>query len=217
MAPEATRREASGPEATGHEATAHDAGERDETKREETSRRLFFALWPDPGMQAALAEATRGIDLPGAGRRVPPESLHLTLAFLGAVPESRIAALTPIAAQVAKAFPLHGEPIAVTLDHVEHWRRSQLLCATASSTPPLASRLGEALKRALIGQSFTPDLKPFQAHATFARKVRRVTHDLEMPPVRWSFRDFRLIESRTGPSGSIYSTREIWVLDESPR
>jgi 2'-5' RNA ligase len=190
---------------------------REATTPKEASRRLFFALWPDEGMQAALAEATEAIVQSSDGRPLPPENYHITLAFLGAVPESRIGALRPIAAQVAEAFPLHGEPIEVTLDRVEHWRKPQLLVATASSTPTLAARLSEQLKRALVGQGFSPDLKPFRAHATLARKVRRVTRELDMPPVHWTFRDFRLIESRTEPSGPIYSTREIWALDDSRR
>ena len=50
-------------------------------------RRLFFALWPDPALQAAIAETgeriarTRKIE----GRTIAPERLHLTLLFLGEV------------------------------------------------------------------------------------------------------------------------------------
>ncbi len=183
----------------------------------ERSHRLFFALWPDTAMQAALEGATRAIVQASDGRAVPAANFHLTLAFLGSVPESRIEAVRAVAAQLAGTFHLRDEPIDLALDHAEHWRKSEILCAVASATPPIAVSLAEQLKRALLAAGFAPDLKPFRAHATFARKVRRVTCELDMFPVRWTFRDFRLIESRTDAAGSIYSAREIWVLDESPR
>jgi hypothetical protein len=50
-------------------------------------RRMFFALWPEPPLQAAMAAAggavARNRNL--GGRDIPPERLHLTLLFLGDV------------------------------------------------------------------------------------------------------------------------------------
>jgi 2'-5' RNA ligase len=197
-------------------------------------------------MQAALADAVTAIvreakeagggthSVPGSGvrpvgsslssgersgvRSVPAKNFHLTLAFLGAVPRSRFEALSQVATQVAQAFGSRDDlPIEVTLDTVEHWRKPQILCATASETPPVAIALAEALTQALMAENFVPDLKPFRAHATFARKVRRVTRELRIEPVRWSFRDFHLIESRTAHEASAYSTVEKWVLDKRLR
>jgi RNA 2',3'-cyclic 3'-phosphodiesterase len=182
---------------------------------DEPSARLFFALWPDDAMQSALADAVAAIVREGGGRAVSTKNLHLTLAFLGTVPQSRFEALRRVASQVAHAF--NSREIALTLDTVEHWRKPQILCATATETSPPATALAEALKHALIADVFAPDLKPFRVHATFARKVRNVTGELHIEPVRWSFRDFRLIESRTAPEGSSYSTVEKWVLDKRDR
>jgi len=197
------------------------------------TRRLFFALWPDERMQSALAEATRAITEAADGRSIPAENFHLTLAFLGSVEEAKIATLSSIAAHVAEAFrnlshtgggPLaqaerdshqritSDAPIAITLDKVEHWRKPELLCATASEVAPEAAALAQVLKEALVAAGFAPDLKPFRVHATLARKVRRVSRALTMPPVAWTFTELRLIESRTDPRGSAYSTVEKWVL-----
>jgi 2'-5' RNA ligase len=201
--------------------------------RPEPTRRLFFALWPDESAQNALAEATRQVVSESEGASVPARNFHFTLAFLGAVAESRIPDLSNVAARVAAAFRSvtsaravdepgqladaaaapRTSPILVTLDHIDHWRRSQVLCATSSTEPTEAIALAETLKSALTANGFAPDLKPFRAHATLARKVRRVTRERHMPAVCWSFHDFRLIESHTAPSGSIYSSREIYPLD----
>jgi 2'-5' RNA ligase len=192
-----------------------------------TTARLFFALWPDEAMQVALAAAVAAsVREAGPGSRaVPAENFHLTLAFLGAVPLLRFEALCQVAAQFAQGFDAGELPLAVTLDIVEYWRKPQILCATASETPPVAITLAERLQATLTAQGFAPDLKPFRVHVTLARKVRRVTPELQhIEPVRWSFRDLHLVESRTEPAGaagaahaSIYSTVEKWVLDKRDR
>lgn len=177
----------------------------------EPTHRLFFALWPDDAMQSALATATRSVVTACDGTPVPIQNFHFTLAFLGAVPASRTRELGELAARAAA----YGRgPIDVTLDHIDYWRKSQVLCATSSTEAHAAAALAEHLKHEVTKNGFAPDLKPFRAHVTLARKVRHVTRDRDMPPVHWSFKEFRLIESRTAPSGSLYSTREIFVLDE---
>jgi RNA 2',3'-cyclic 3'-phosphodiesterase len=202
---------------TDGDAAARGAPEREQSR----SRRLFFALWPDERMQAALAEATRAVVSACDGAAVPSQNFHLTLAFLGAVPEHRIADLTPIAARVALAYQAHAEtagaPLVIALDRIDYWRRSEILCATARAPSVPATALAGALRSALTEHGFAPDLKPFRTHATLARKVRRVTRERDMSAVRWMFRDFRLVESHTAPSGAVYSTREIYPLDASSR
>ena len=182
------------------------------------SRRLFFALWPTASMQSALAEAARPVLATCDGSASPTQNLHLTLAFLGSVPETRIPEITPVAARVALAFQdVASAPIEIALNTLDHWRRSEILCATSTAEAPVASALAEILKRMLSENGFAPDLKPFRPHATLARKVRRVTRERNMPPVLWSFRDFHLVESRTAPTGALYSSREIYPLDTSAR
>ena len=97
---------------------------------------------------------------------------------------------------------------------MEHWRKSELLCATATAPSAAAAALAQQLKDALIAGGFAPDLKPFRVHATLVRKVQRVSAKLTLAPVVWTFADFRLIESRTDPSGTSYSTVEKWALDK---
>jgi 2'-5' RNA ligase len=168
------------------------------------SARLFFALWPSAAMQAALAAAadpavSEAEKADSGVRRMPAENFHLTLAFLGTVPLARLAEVKGLTSRCAP-----DAPIEIMLDGIEHWRKSQVLCATSSDTPPAAVVLAETLKRLLIEQGFSPDLKPFRAHATVARKVKRAPRALHIEPVRWSFDSVHLVESKTGPTGSIY-------------
>ncbi|MGH8149778.1 MAG: 2'-5' RNA ligase family protein, partial [Steroidobacteraceae bacterium] len=132
--------------------------------------------------------------------------------------------------------------LGVTLDTIEYWPRSQLLCATPGREPAGAAEFVEDLQRALCDAGFTPDRKPFRAHVTLARRVgrrpagelsapggpqlrpagqRSVPADqrpppvLEMPQVRWTFAEFALVDSRTGPGGPAYSVLETWLLCRS--
>lgn len=48
--------------------------------------RLFFALWPDAGTAAQLMDWARAAQVLCGGRMMRPETLHMTLAFLGETP-----------------------------------------------------------------------------------------------------------------------------------
>ncbi len=154
-------------------------------------------------MALAAREALEASD----GRSVPAGNLHLTLAFLGAVTEPRISAVMAVASRI------DATPVQFSFAHVEHWRRAQVLCATPEATPAAAVALAEALKGQLVTAGFAPDLKPFRAHVTLARKVRRASLALGMQPVSWSFSRFALVESRTEADGLLYSALESWLLD----
>ena len=94
----------------------------------EPTRRLFFALWPDEVMRGGLARAIRKAVRGSGGRPVPTESLHITLAFLGSVPERRVAALGALAGKVAGELAGFDRPLTLRLDRLEHWRAARLLC-----------------------------------------------------------------------------------------
>ena len=166
-------------------------------------------------MQAALLAAadsavTEASHAGSGVRRVPAENFHLTLAFLGSVPVARVAEVEAVGAQCARKLHPREPAIEIVLDAIEHWKKPQVLVATASVTPPAATALAETLKRALIEQGFTPDLKPFRVHATVARKVRRIAGEPHLDPVRWRFDSVQLIESKTAAAGSAYRRVAGW-------
>jgi len=187
---------------------------------------LFFALWPDAGQRAALVHATRKAVRSSGGRPVPEESLHVTLAFLGSVPERRVAELEAIARRIAEAP--EAAPLLVSFDRLVHWAKPRILCALdalpsagteAAGAPRVgalagapALALAESLKGETTARGFSPDLKPFHAHVTVARKVARAPAAQPLSPVQWTFDGFALIESRTEPTGPVYSVIESYLL-----
>jgi RNA 2',3'-cyclic 3'-phosphodiesterase len=77
---------------------------------------------------------------------------------------------------------------------------------------PAATALSAALKDAAAAAGFTPDLKPFRAHVTVARKVMRAPRECALRALVWRFDDFALIDSRTEPAGPVYSVVDSYPL-----
>ena len=105
----------------------------------------------------------------------------------------------------------HEVPATLTLARLAHWKEAQVLCALAVEQSPAARDLAVALQAASAALGLSPDRKPFQAHVTLARKVARPGSLLRLRPVVWRFDAFALIDSRTDPSGPVYS-----VIDSYP-
>jgi 2'-5' RNA ligase len=186
-------------------------------------RRLFFALWPDDAQRAALAHAAAGAVRHLGGRLVPESSLHVTLAFIGSVPEARLPDLCTIAGRAAARCPVGALPLTVAFGGFEYWAKPRVLAVLErgheASVEP-ASGVG-VLARTLVTETaaagFSPDLKPFRAHVTVARKVSSAPHSSEMRRVLWSFDSFALIESRTLPEGPAYSVVESYLLGNAEK
>jgi 2'-5' RNA ligase len=152
-------------------------------------------------MQTALADATRTLVAACKGTPVPPRNFHFTLAFLGNVPTTRAVDLHNATQRVA--LPGH---ITITLDQINYWRRSEILCATSTNPPASATTLSATLKQSLVEAGFTPDLeKEFRPHVTLARKARTRIPKTPMPPLIWSFSHFVLVATQLSPQGSAYT------------
>jgi RNA 2',3'-cyclic 3'-phosphodiesterase len=177
----------------------------------EPTQRLFFALWPDEAQRQALWQATAKAVSKCGGRPVAAANLHVTLVFLGSVPQRRLPQLQAIAQRAARARA-QDVPLSLRLDALAHWPRQQILCALAADEPPLAQALAAALKDAAAAAGFSPDLKPFHAHVTLARKVARAALRPALRALLWRFDSFALIDSRTETDGAVYSVIESYAL-----
>lgn len=169
-----------------------------------TTRRLFFALWPDEATRDALAHATHKAVRTSGGRPVPASNLHATLLFIGSVAAERVAELE----QAASGVPLPS--FTLVFNQMEHWPKPAVLCATAPLVPEEARALAAALQRNVAHAGFAPDVKPFRAHVTVARKVVRPHALGPMHPVHWPIGGFALVESRTLAEGSRYTVVRSW-------
>jgi 2'-5' RNA ligase len=175
--------------------------------------RLFFALQPTAKQSSALLARTAPVVEKLLGQRVPAENLHATLCFVGAVAEEKVEALRAAAATVrASALKLRFEQL-------EFWDKPRVLCAAGSKESEAAHDLARMLAEAAVVAGFAPDIKPFRAHLTLARKVNAAeAAKIEWPrPFSPSMTvrcdRFVLMQSRREESGSIYSALDSWALD----
>ncbi|BBA34601.1 putative 2'-5' RNA ligase [Methylocaldum marinum] len=170
--------------------------------------RLFFALWPDEEMRASLARLVDALKQTATGKWVKPENLHITLVFLGAVNEDRIASVNEVAEGIV------AQPFELRLDRIEFWKKSGIICLSPTCTPVTLQNLANALTAELKRTGFVTENRPYRAHLTVARKgspgvlSSRCLDD----PICWSVRSFSLVESRTSRMGSLYQVRKIWNL-----
>jgi 2'-5' RNA ligase len=129
--------------------------------------RLFFALWPSDAQRKALVAATAAAVAQVECHPVPPGNLHVTLAFLGQVPARSVADLLVAGGQ--------GDYPALDLafDRLEYWPKPRVLVALASQEPAAGPRLVDRLWRRIEPLGIRRESRPWQAHLTLARKVRR--------------------------------------------
>lgn len=176
--------------------------------------RLFFALQPNLEQNTLLVERAAPLVTQLLAQPVPAENLHATLCFMGAVPIEKVERLRAVAAAV------RGRRAVLLFDAFEHWERPKIVCATARESEAAlpARELALVLGSAAVEAGFAPDIKPFRAHLTLARKVRVAgAKTIEWPqpissPVLVQCDRFVLMQSQRGERGSIYSVVDSWAL-----
>ena len=136
--------------------------------------RAFIAITPPTTLQQTMAEVRQVFErLSLPWRWVTPDHIHLTLRFLGNVPEESVTSLHQAMEQAAQgqtAFPL----CARSLGCFPHPARARVLWVGLDDPSQALGRLNERLMAALTLLDFPPEDRPFQPHLTLARAQKRV-------------------------------------------
>lgn len=169
------------------------------------ARRLFFALWPEPGLQrTAAATAASAAQAAGVrGRTVAPDGMHLTLLFLGSVASADEPRLHDIAAAiVAEAFELR-------LDRVDCFAKARVLWLGCRNTPDALGALARKLREGVAAAGIEFDRKPLVPHLTCLRDIDRPLTPVAIAPLAWKVDRFALVHSA---AGSRYHVVSHWGL-----
>jgi 2'-5' RNA ligase len=179
--------------------------------------RLFVALEVDDEARSAIAalqgrlqrELERGKDQ--RLKWIAAEQLHMTLSFLGEVPEARV----PLVLE-GMAVPLRARPFDLVFERVGVFPPSgppRILWLGTSEGASAASAVYEQVAGRLVAMGFPREERAFHPHLTLARwrasrpdDRRRVAQIKAAGPVaRVRIATAALFESRLSPRGSAYS------------
>jgi RNA 2',3'-cyclic 3'-phosphodiesterase len=175
--------------------------------------RLFVAADVDDAARAACTNVAERLREKGfAGKWVPPENYHLTVAFIGAVELQRVdgvrAAVRDAAARIA--------PLEVALDAVGAFpneRRARIAWVGSAAEEPSFGALCRVVRSELAQLGFTFD-RHADAHVTLARADGRgplpSVAAPRIPPLRIA--SLTLYRSFTERSGARYEALERFPL-----
>jgi RNA 2',3'-cyclic 3'-phosphodiesterase len=168
--------------------------------------RLFVALELPTAVRDALQAFCAAAADPDVWRPVAAEALHVTLAFLGSRPPGDVAAIERLlAAEAGGPAPRLALGAALLLPP----RRARVLCAELEdpdgTLAALQARVSAGLAEAGV---YTPEKRPFRAHATVARlrpRARPPRSVVVAPePLAFQADAVTLYASRLHPSGARY-------------
>src|SRR5262249_43289479 len=152
----------------------------------------------------------------GSARWVAPESIHITLRFLGEVPEKRIDDID------AELKGLTWKPFTITVRGVGFFpgtRSPRVLWAGLEA--PTMEGLAEQLDTRMERLGFEKEKRAFRAHITLARaKNNRIDSSLVSGAAKFEEHDFGsftvdrvfLFKSTLKPSGAVYEKLKEFVL-----
>ncbi|CAM3361226.1 RNA 2',3'-cyclic phosphodiesterase [Halomonas lysinitropha] len=166
--------------------------------------RLFLALVPPLELRQRLGELAELAQARCGGRRMPEESLHLTLAFLGEVADARMEELVHWVSAMAIA------PGEWRLDHWGSFRRPGIVWVGGRSSA--LERLHASVWDELASFGFSDRPGHFVPHVTLLRRARRQeTQNLPAIDMTWPYRQLSLVRSFTEDDGARYQ-----ILARSP-
>ena len=175
--------------------------------------RLFVAIALPPEL-ANRASTILPTSLP-ALRRVKPENLHVTLAFLGWTPDEQLATVTEAATEAAAPVPRF------TLDFDRAGRfpergRPRVVWLGMAAGAPSVMKLGEGVHASLRSRGLRFDDRPLAPHLTLARidedassseakTVAAALEGLAVGDLRFEVGEIAVVQSVLSPKGPRYT------------
>ena len=169
------------------------------------TQRLFFALWPDDATRKALNQTGKWLHQHWGGRRMRPDTLHLTLAFLGNLTAAQLETLL----QGIRDIPVGA--FELCLDQAGHWSHNRIGWLGLSQPSPALENLVLALRDQLRALDIPFDARPHTPHITLLRKAQDGTA-LECLPLNWAVDGFVLVASNPQADGAHYDVLQTWRL-----
>ena len=180
--------------------------------------RLFVAVDPPTEARAHLDQALDALrGAPGEPRWIPAERWHLTLLFLGAVPDDDVAGLRTAVGEAV----VGTTPPALRIAGAGRFgagRRPQVFWAGLAGDVGALTDLADRLRAAVRALGLPVEDRPFRAHLTVGRWRPRAPADPALPGrladyrgPEWPVTEVTLFESHLGRPAP-YETVAAWPL-----
>lgn len=170
--------------------------------------RLFVAVDVPEEQREMLEDVMKRLSALGA-RPAGRGNMHITLLFLGEVPDSRIPEITAVVGGVkAKRFDCE----IAGLDSIPKGRPSVIYARIAKGAPELAA-INSELREGIAALGMATERRPYMPHLTLARTrqksdfegIRRLVADSAGPAFAFACADIRLKSSVLSSGGAAHT------------
>jgi len=172
--------------------------------------RVFLALWPNAALRKRLTAAAGRLHQALDGRPTRPDTIHLTLVFIGNLARGRLAEL------VQALHSLSAVGFEAVFDQAECWRHSRIGFLAPNLAPEGLFQLVSMLETRLEQMAIPFDRRPYKPHITLLRQAHCPGEcpaaGLDCEPIEWPAKDFVLVESVASPEGASYRILERYPL-----
>ena len=169
-------------------------------------KRLFFALWPDETTRQKIIQFD-SLLTDSRLKKVRSKNLHATLVFLGTIESEQ-------EENIVKAVnELSASAIDIQFDQLTLWQQKRgILSLTSSFQPAALLNLVEQLKNIVLAQGVEIEKRPYTAHITLARNLKKRPELDVAPPIQWLSDSFVLVHSVSTERGVDYQVINTWPL-----
>ena len=178
--------------------------------------RLFFCVELEEGVKEALAPVAQRLRRAlGEGTWVSRENYHLTVRFLGEVPEARVPELLAVGEKAARGNPRFSLNLAV-VGGFPNPSRARVLWVGPEKEVPAFRKLWQDVEEAVRVLGFPPERDEPLPHVTLARfkKPQDLRAFVPGPPLAIEVHgtSLTLMRSELRPEGAKYQPVSRWPL-----
>ncbi len=167
---------------------------------------LFFALWPTETLRSELSTQRLEVLRHCGGRPSLNDTLHMTLTFVGRVPEPRIAELIAIGNGI-----LHPS-FDYKIDVAACFGKAGVAWLGTQEAPAELMALQTSLQDAVQNAGFARDPREFRPHVTVARNITQFVEPWLVEPVTWRVNQFSLMQATPHKNSVQYESIRDWSL-----
>ena len=168
--------------------------------------RLFLALWPNDKTREQLFDVAKQFKDENI-KLVKKTNLHLTLEFLGEVPDKDKEELKE------RLNDVKAEPFEIELTRTGFWKKPQILFIGTTIVPKQLLSLVKSIKKSVKQQGLKTDRREYKPHVTIARKVKQLIVPKETFQISWQVNSFALVVSNSTNEGVEYRVIREWLVN----